>query len=135
VVWQHRFWGIGDTNRDFNNGVFFHGTKGTLFSSDNKLLMYQPSKPGSPETVAIENIDMQLKQVAAFVEAVRTDNRKLITSDPADAFRSTATVQLAMISYYTGSVVKLDAANNEIVGNGEASKLMSRPYRTGYKHP
>ncbi len=135
VVWQHRFWGIFDPNRDFNNGVLFHGTKGTLFSSDSKLLLYSPSKPGSPETVAIDNVDMQLQQVAAFVEAVRSDNRKLITCDPADAFRSSATVQLAMISYNTGSLVKWDAAKNEIVGNSEASKLMSRPYRDGYKHP
>jgi hypothetical protein len=40
-----------------------------------------------------------------------------------------------MISYNTGSLVKWDKVKNEISGNPEASRLMARKYRTGYKHP
>lgn len=48
---------------------------------------------------------------------------------------STATVQLAMISYYTKSLVKWNSAVNEITDNKAASSMLKREYRTGYTHP
>jgi hypothetical protein len=66
---------------------------------------------------------------------VKANNKKLISCTPEDAFRSTATVQLAMISYYTGSPVRWDDEKKEITGNTDASKLLLRAYRGKYKHP
>jgi hypothetical protein len=40
-----------------------------------------------------------------------------------------------MISYYTGSKIDWDAGKLAIVGNKDASKLLARPYRSGYKRP
>ena len=60
---------------------------------------------------------MQEKHVENFLTAVRTKDKSLINCTPEDAFRSTATVQLAMISYNTGSIVKWDQERNEITGN------------------
>ena len=70
-----------------------------------------------------------------FLDAVKTRNKKLISCTPEDAFQSTATVQLAMISYYTGSQVKWDFQKKEITGNTEASRLLKREYRGKYQHP
>ncbi len=44
---------------------------------------------------------MQEKMVENFLDAVRKKDPKLISCTPEDAFQSTATVQLAMISYNT----------------------------------
>lgn len=78
---------------------------------------------------------MQEKHVGNFLNAVKNKNKSLIDCPPEDAFQSTATVQLAMISYYTGSLVKWDQTKNEIVDNKAASVLLKRDYRGKYKHP
>ncbi|MFZ5431756.1 MAG: Gfo/Idh/MocA family protein [Bacteroidota bacterium] len=135
VVWQHRLWGAGDPNREFNNGIFFHGEKASLFVADAKMLKFQGGKEAKSEEIAVENSPMQDIHVAKFVEAVLKKDKKLIDSTPEDAFLSTATVQLAMISYDTGSLVRWDPAANRIIDHPEAAKLMARAYRPKYKRP
>jgi len=135
VVWQHRLWGTGDPNKEFNNGIFFHGEKASLFTGDSKIILYPAGKDSKMEEISIPSVAMQENHVENFLNAVRAKDQGMINSTPEDAFRSTATVQLAMISHYTGSLVKWDAAKNEIVDNKAASLLMKRDYRGKYKHP
>ena len=78
---------------------------------------------------------MQEKHVENFLNAVRKKDKNLISCTPEDAFMSTATVQLAMISYNTRSVVKWDQKSNEIPGDPSASALMKRDYRGNLIHP
>ena len=135
VIWQHRLWGTGDLNSQFNNGVFFYGENATLFASDNKLVLLKKGNNQQQEVMEIPSPKMQENHVAGFVNAVKTGNRSLLSCVPEDAFLSTATVQLAMISYYTGSVVKWDANKETVVENEAATKLLARPYRKGYNRP
>ena len=135
VLWQHRLWGNGDVTREFNNGIFFYGEKGTLFVEDSKLILFPAGKEGQKEEMSVPTPLMQENHVENFLKAVRSKDRNLITCTPEDAFRSTATVQLAMISYYTCSTVNWDEERNEITGNPEASSLLKRDYRGKYKHP
>jgi predicted dehydrogenase len=135
VVWQHRLWGNGDVNGEFNNGIFFYGSKGTLFAEDSKLVIFPGGENAKREDLAIVTEMMQEDHVGNFLAAVRNKDNKLISCTPEDAFKSTATVQLAMISYYTGSVVKWDQTKKEIIGNPEASALLKREYRGNHKHP
>ena len=135
VLWQHRLWGNGDVTREFNNGIFFYGEKGTLFVEDSKLILFPAGKEGQKEEMSVPTPLMQENHVENFLKAVRSKDRNLIACTPEDAFRSTATVQLAMISYYTGSTVNWDEERNEITGNPEASSLLKRDYRGKYKHP
>jgi predicted dehydrogenase len=135
VVWQHRLWGGGDPNREFNNGIFFHGEKATLFANDSKIILYPAGKEANAEEILIPTEFMQENHVGNFLEAVKNRDKKRINCTPEDAFQSTATVQLAMISYYTGSLVKWDAVKNEIIDNKSGSLLMRRDYRGKYKHP
>jgi hypothetical protein len=44
-------------------------------------------------------------------------------------------VQLAMISYETGTKVDWDAKSERILNNPTASELLKRAYREPYKHP
>jgi predicted dehydrogenase len=135
VVWQHRLWGIGDVTAEFNNGIFFHGSKGSMFAEDSRLVIFDSGKEGKREELSIPTEAMQENHVKNFLEAVRAKDKKLINCTPEDAFQSTATVQLAMISYYTDSLVRWDYQQKEITGNTEASQLLKRDYRGKYKHP
>jgi predicted dehydrogenase len=135
VVWQHRLWGPGDPMKEFNNGIFFHGEKGTIFAEDNKLVIFPAGRDAKREDVSLPNPLAQENHVEFFLKAVRAKDKSLIACTVEDAFQSTATVQLAMISYYTGSLVKWDQNKREIIGNPEASKLLKREYRGKYVHP
>ena len=135
VIWQHRLWGTGDLNSQFNNGIFFYGENGTLFASDNKLVLMPNGKDQQKEEMNIPTPEMQENHVANFLNAVKAKDKSLLDCKIEDAFRSTATVQLAMISYYTDSKVNWDVKSQSIVNNKEASKLLARPYRGSYKRP
>lgn len=135
VVWQHRLWGTGDLNPQFNNGVFFYGEKATLFAADNKLILTPAGRDREQQVMDIDTPDMQEKHLAEFIHAVRTKDKNLVSCKVEDAFQSTAAVQLAMISYETASEVKWDATGNTISGNDSARKLSARPYRQGYIRP
>jgi signal recognition particle GTPase len=73
------------------------------------------------------------KHVQNWLEAIRSQKQPMCL--PEDAFRSTATVQLAMIAYKTGSRVFWDSQKEQIVGNPAAAKLLKREYRAPYQHP
>jgi predicted dehydrogenase len=135
LIWQHKLWGVGDVTKELNNGIFFHGEKGTLFAEDSRVTIFTSGKDTQKEVLSIPTEMMQEKHVENFLKAVRSKDRKLITCSPEDAFQSTATVQLAMISYNTASSVKWDHKKKEIIGNPEASLLLKREYRGKLVHP
>lgn len=135
VIWQHRLWGAGDLNTQFNNGIFFYGENGTLFASDNKLVLTPKGKNLKQEEYDIATPEMQENHVANFLNAVKTKSKNILACPIEDAFKSTATVQLAMTSYYTNSEVVWDYSNKKIIDNKAASKLLARPYRGDYKRP
>lgn len=135
VIWQHRLWGTGDLNTQFNNGIFFYGENGTLFASDNQLILMPNGKNQQQEVMDIPTPEMQENHVANFLDAVKAKNKSLINCPVEDAFLSTATVQLAMVSYYTNSKVEWDTKTQSVIDNKEASKLLARPYRGSYRRP
>jgi predicted dehydrogenase len=135
LVWQHRLWGTGVLNKQFNNGVFFYGEDATIFAAD-RIVMVQPNgNDKKQEVLDIPTPGMQESHVSDFIKAVKAKDKNLLSCKIEDAFQSTATVQLAMISYYTDSEVRWDQANHKIVGNSEASKLLARPYRGAFQRP
>ncbi len=83
----------------------------------------------------LPNPAAQDEHVSNFVEAVMTKNKEILSCPIEEVFLSTATVQLAMASYYTNSKVVWDHKNQTIINNPEASNLLARPYRVGYKRP
>ncbi|MCK5369437.1 MAG: hypothetical protein KAQ62_12830, partial [Cyclobacteriaceae bacterium] len=137
VIWQHRLWGTGDLNKAYNNGIFLYGEKATIFAADRKIVIMPVGKDQEQEVLDIptEGLGMQGKHVADFINAVKNKNKDMISCTVEDAFQSTATVQLAMISYYTGSEVKWDMEKREVMDNSDASKLLARAYREKYKRP
>jgi len=135
VIWEHRLWGNGDVSREFNNGIFFYGDKGTIFAEDSKVVIFPAGRDAKREDLQVPAPLMQENHVENFLKAVRNKDKNIINCTPEDAFQSTATVQLAMISYNTGSIVKWDQDKKEIIDNPSASALLKREYRGKYVHP
>ena len=135
VLWQHRMWGNGDLNSEFKNGIFFYGDNGSIFSTENKVSIFPMGRNAQREDISLPSPTMQEAQVGNFLEAVRKKDKNAVICTPEDAFMSTATVQLAMIAYYTGTLVKWDEQKKEIIGNPAASALLKREYRGKYVHP
>jgi predicted dehydrogenase len=135
VIWQHRMWGTGDLNTQLNNGIFFYGEKATLFASDNRLILMPAGRDKQQEIMDIQTAKTQENHLADFINAVKAKNKDLLSCTVEDGFQSSATVQLGMIAYNTGSEVKWDAQKQTIVDNKKAAELMARPYRSNYKRP
>jgi predicted dehydrogenase len=135
VIWQHRLWGNGDSTEEFSNGIYFYGEKGTLFAEDSKVVIFPAGKNTRREDTDIPTEQMAENYMGNFLAAVRNKDKSLVKCTPEDAFKSTATVQLAMIAYYTGSVVNWDQQKKEIIANPEATRLLKRDYRGKYVHP
>jgi predicted dehydrogenase len=135
VLWQHRLWGTGSLDKAYKNGIFFYGEKATIFAADSRMVIMPAGKNEQQEILNIPTDGMQEKHVADFINAVRNKDKNLISCTPWDAFQSTATVQLAMISYYTNSDVVWNMDNKQIVNNPNASGLLARAYRSKYLRP
>jgi predicted dehydrogenase len=132
VHWRQRIWGATEYDPEVNNGIFFFGTKGTVFATDQRWVLIQPGKNGRREEHKVP-ADQGTLHMADFLDAVRT--RRQPACPIADAFQSTATVQLAMIAYETGSTVHWDESKLEITNNPPAAKLLRRDYRKPWVHP
>ncbi len=136
VVWQHRMWGTGDVNPEFNNGVFFHGDRATIFAADNRVVIMPPGRDAERTDLTIRTEGgMQELHMADFLDAVRLRDPGRISCTVQDAFASSTAVQLATIAFYTGSTVKWDNQRNTIIDNPEAAALLKREYRGSWQHP
>ena len=134
VVWRHRIWGAVEFAPEVNNGIFFFGEKETIFVTDDKWIIIPAGKENEKKVMKPQDSgDIAVKHISNFLEAVRT--RKPPICSPEDAFRSTATVQLATIAYHTGSKIIWDEKTEQIVGHPEAAKRLKREYREPWKHP
>ncbi len=134
VVWRHRLWGAAEYTPELSNGVFFYCENETLFVTESKWAVMGKGRDAKPQVNDPKPApELGLRHMQEFLSAVRSGKAPGCT--PEDAFLSTATVQLGMISYRTGRTVNWDAAGETITGDKEAAALLKRPYRAPYKHP
>lgn len=134
VVWRHRIWGAEEHDPETSNGVFLYGEKATVFVTDDRWVVIPRGRGKERQVHKVEPpVDMGLRHVAEFLDAVRT--RRPPSCLIEDAYRSTATVQLAMVAYDVGARIVWDDIEEEIVGNPEAGRLLKREYRAPWKHP
>jgi predicted dehydrogenase len=132
VIWRHRLWGAQEYTPEVSNGIFFFGEKGTVFVSDRRWVII-PQGKDSKHQVHEARSDMGTQHMADFLTAVHT--RKPPICSTADAFNSTSTVQLGMISYEMKEKIQWDSDSKQIVGNPQAANLLKRSYRSPFKHP
>ncbi len=130
VHWRHRIWGATEVVPELSNGIFFFCREGTVFATDHDWFVLRSDGQKVEHHV---DADLGTLHMADFLEAVRANRQPLCQMR--DAFKSTATVQLAMISYETGTTVQWDSQTLEIVDNPTASALLQRTYRAPWQHP
>jgi len=136
-VWEHRKFGGNDTEKH-KIGAYFYGTKGVLHIGWRDGWTFYPTSKGGK----IEHEDSQLQEPdghnltllwADFMAAI--DKRSAPTAGIELAHRASIMPLLGMISWRAGRSLNWDAAKEQIIGDPEASKLLSRPYRAPWVYP
>jgi predicted dehydrogenase len=132
VTWNHRIFPTAEFAPEANIGMSFFGEKESVFLNDRRFVVAPVEKDAERRTVEAMG-DAQVAHLKDWLDAVRSRGR--VACPPEDAFRSTATVQLAMIALETGGRVEWDDAAGEVRGNSEAAALLQRGYRGPWLHP
>jgi predicted dehydrogenase len=119
--------------QDYKGGATFEGEKGTIYVTRGKL----ESTPGDIIQQALTERDVHLytsnNHHANWLDCIKS--RKLPICDVEIGHRSATVCHLGNIAVRTGRAITWDPANEEIVGDAEVAKMLSRPYREPWKLP
>lgn len=151
-VWQHRTWGTAN-NPDYPWSFTLYGEKGTLWASTMQAdfipegkgekihfdVLYEREKYPEDVTEAT-NPKIELNAAPAtrlhmlnFLDAIDRNGRPI--ADIEEGHISTASCILANMSMATGRPIVYDPKKREVIGDKEATALLTRPYRKPYVHP
>jgi predicted dehydrogenase len=138
MIWEHRQFAGNEAEKGENVGCYFYGEKGTLHMGWQKGWTFYPSGKNAPIQHEDPHLgkpdDQNIKELwSDFLDAIKTGRRPV--SDIEEIQRSTNCALLGMLSYKLGRSVRWDGAKGAILGDAEASKLLSRPYRGPWKYP
>jgi hypothetical protein len=70
-----------------------------------------------------------------FVDAIKANDAKRLTCGIEDGHLSSSLAHMANIAYRVGRKLKFDGLTEKFVGDAEADKLLTRPYRAPYVIP
>jgi predicted dehydrogenase len=116
-------------------GIMFHGTDGTLFVDRDGLELIPEKRRESQnkmvdraEAIKVESSNAQHEtHVRNFLDSVKSRQKPIC--DIEIGHRTTSAALLANIAYRSRRRIVWDGKGEEIVGDREAGKLLSRPYR------
>ena len=150
VVWQHRSYGDA-ADEKYPWGATFYGDKGTLKASVFSYDFTPVEGNGQPvhkdvtyefEQYPEDKTEKDLERHVApairhhmqdFLAAI--DSRGRPVADIEEGYISTASCILANLAMKTGRTLLWDAGKQQVVGDDEASRLLTRPYRRPWVHP
>jgi predicted dehydrogenase len=128
-------------------GNLFYGTKGWLYidGDGRKWQSYLGRKdekgPGSeapPEAGGSDPLvqtSIESPHYQNFLEALRACDADKLTTDVLEGHLSSSLHHLANISYRVGRALTFDGKTESILGDKEASQLLTRPYRKPFVIP
>ena len=149
VVWQHRTWGQ-PSDPKYPWGATFYGDRGTLKASVHGY-DFIPSGQGQPihrdvayelEQYPEDQTEKDLEKHVApairrhmqdMLAAIATRGKPVASIE--EGHISTASCILANIALRLGRTLKWDARTQRVIGDEEANRLLSRPYRRPWIHP
>jgi predicted dehydrogenase len=150
VVWQHRTWGSAPDPK-YPWALTLFGDRGTLKASPQSY-DFVPEGRGEkihkdcvvereqyPEDVTEPKIDLQgapatRAHMKDFLSAVESRGKPL--ADIEQGHISTGSCILANVSMQLGGrALRYDPAKREVPGDGEATRLLRRPFRGPWTHP
>lgn len=117
-------------NGDMDHGIEFFGDKGTLHINRNGYQVYRDQDRGSRKPHQQESVaeDSLLEHKRHFFDCIRNGAKP--RCDAETGHKSTVPCHLANISYRVGRKVRWDYKAEEIIGDPEAAKLLTREYRS-----
>jgi len=140
MIWEHAL-GVGRGPEAREHGIAFHGEQGVLVVDrdgwevlaetdqiDKKIRVYKSS--GLPRQSASRE-DYHFLHVQNFYDCMRT--RKRPNSDVEIGHNSMIACHLGNIAFRLGRQVNWDVENEKIIGDAEAQKYVSKPYRAPWK--
>lgn len=149
VVWTHRTWGHPPDPK-YPWGATIYGEKGTLKASVNSY-DFEPMGRG---TAVHKDVTFELEQypedktekdlerhVAPAIRGHMLDflkaiaNRGKPVADIEQGYISTTACILANMSAQLGRTLVWDPKTGKVKGDGEANRLLRRPYRSPWVHP
>ncbi|MCY2983763.1 MAG: Gfo/Idh/MocA family oxidoreductase [Planctomycetota bacterium] len=137
ATWEHRkFAGNGPEKHSI--GCYFYGTKGTFhmgwrdgwtfYPADSKQpTVHQDAQHDEPDGHSIKLL------WSDFISAIESGKRP--TCDIEIGHLATNMSLLGMLSYKLGRSIEWDGANEKIIGDEAANKLLRREYREPWKYP
>ena len=136
AVWGHQKFS-GNNAEQFAIGCYFYGTKGTFhmgwrdgwtfYPADNsRKVIHEDAQLQEPDG---HNIKLLW---ANFLQSIETAKRP--AADIELAHCSTSLSLVGMLSLKLGRSIQWDG-EREIIGDPEANKLLSRPYRGPWEYP
>lgn len=139
ATWEHRKF-ADNNNEKHRVGAYFYGTKGVLHIGWKDGWTFYPTNP--KEEIKHEESQLQEPQGdghnigalwADFVLAI--DERRDPVASIQAAHRSSTLPLLGMVSWRAGRSIKWDPLKEEIIGDSEAAKYLSRKYRAPWTYP
>jgi predicted dehydrogenase len=136
-TWEHRQ--FGGTNAEKHAiGSYYYGTKGTLHigwrdgwtfypANKNDKIIHENSQLQEPEG---HNIALLWTD---FLDSI--ESKKAAVANLEVAHRSSVLSLLGMVSWRVGRSLNWDGSKEQIIGDPEGSKLLSRPYRAPWVYP
>jgi predicted dehydrogenase len=124
------------TARELNKGerawdIEFHGTRGTLAISRSGFKLtpepWSGEKAAAPPTLQEKGGDLDRAHIANFVECVKSRARP--NADVEEGHRSAILCHLGNIATRLHRSLRWDAEKEICVGDAEATRWLSRPYR------
>lgn len=110
-----------------DHGIQFFGTEGTmLLNRDGYQIVTESKKQEIIQSPAGLDAGWGTHQ-RNFIECLRS--RKTPNCTMEEGHRSTTACQLANIAYRTGRKIRWDAAKEQIIGDPEAARMMTKKYR------
>jgi len=148
-VWHHRSYGSA-VDPKFPWAVIFYGEHGVLKADVHK---YEFTPHNSDQIITgsvlyereeypqdLEERDIELHTAAAnrqhmadLLTSIQNDSTPV--ADIEEGHISTASCILANISMQLGRSLKFDPTSKTVIGDQDATDLLIRPYRKGWKHP
>jgi predicted dehydrogenase len=149
VVWQHRTWGEPADSK-YPWGATFYGDKATLKAS---VMGYDFSPQGGgaaihrdvkyeldefPEDKTEKDLERHVapairRHMKDFLGAIASRGRPV--ADIEQGYISTTSCILANLALQLGRSLTWDPTAGRVVGDDEANRLLTRPYRSPWLHP
>jgi predicted dehydrogenase len=135
--WEHRRF-AGNNAEKHPLGAYFYGTEGTFHMGWRDGWTFYPAdsrkQPIHMEPTLNEPDQQNIKELwADFLGAI--ESNRLPVSDIEAGHRATTISLLGMLSLKLGRSIEWDGQKEEVPGDAEANKLLSREYRGEWKYP